>query len=95
MSETRKILEMQAKGASLNVKMARIAGWFFIALGGLCILTIIGAIVGIILVGFGAGLIYLSKYLAKQAEAFKGAASEHAEIIENQLKNARASSRQE
>ena len=88
MSETRKLIENQAKNLGIFAKICKWIGWFFIVLGALFIVTIIGAPVGISLVILGVGVIFIPKLLPKN---FQGSLTEQAEIIEHQLRQARES----
>ena len=90
MSETRKMLEMQANGGAFFAKAIKWLAWFLIIIGGILTVTIIGAMAGIPMIIMGVFLIFVSKYMAKQMQAFKGATSEQAEIIEHQLQQARS-----
>ncbi|MCL2635755.1 MAG: YccF domain-containing protein [Betaproteobacteria bacterium] len=90
MSEARKMFEMQANGYALFAKGVKYFGWFFIVFGVVLSITIVGIPGGIACIAMGIFSIYGSKYFAKQAETFKGATSEHAEIIEHQLRQARS-----
>ncbi|MCL2523396.1 MAG: DUF5362 family protein [Betaproteobacteria bacterium] len=90
MSGARKMLEMQANGGAIFAKGVKYFGWFCIVLGVFLCITIIGIAGGIPCIGMGIFAIYGSKYLAKQAEMFKEATSEQAEIIEHQLRQARS-----
>jgi len=90
MSETRKIFEMQANGFVLFAKLAKYFGWFCIVLGVIFSITVLGIPVGVSCIAMGIFSIYGSKYFIKQAETFRGATSEQAEIIEHQLRQARS-----
>lgn len=90
MSETRKMLEMQANGGFFAAKAIKWLAWFLIILGGILTITLIGAIAGMPMIVMGAFLIFISKYMEKQMQAFKGATSEQAEIIEHRLQQARS-----
>lgn len=90
MSETRKMLEMMQANGGAGAKAIKWFAWFLIILGGILTVTIIGAMAGIPMIIMGVFLIFTLKYMAKQMQAFKGAASEQAEIIEHQLQQARS-----
>jgi hypothetical protein len=89
-SEVRKAFEMQAKLGNAGAKWIKYCGWFFIIIGALLTITVIGAIPGILLVLMGVGIIFFSKFLKKQTATLRGATLEQAEIIEHQLRQARS-----
>jgi len=90
MSETRKLLEVQADNARFGAKGLKLFGWIVIVFGVILCITIVGLPFGIVCIGIGIFILVFSKRAERQTQALKGAAPEQAEIIEHQLQQARS-----
>jgi len=90
MSEMRSQLEQQANSGRLLVKVFKILGWVFIVTGVMLCLTVIGIVVGVILIAAGFCILkFLPKLIEAKFEQFGKGTAEMAEIHEYNLQQAR------
>jgi hypothetical protein len=90
MSEIRSQLEQQAQNGRMMIKVFKILGWVFIGIGVMLCLTVVGIVVGVILIAAGFCILkFLPKFFAAQVEQFGKGGAELAEIHEYNLQQAR------
>lgn len=90
MSEMRSQLEQQANNGRLLVKVTKILGWVFIGVGVMLCLTVIGIVVGALLIAMGFCILkFIPKLIAAKFEQFGKGSAELAEIHEYNLQQAR------
>jgi hypothetical protein len=90
MSEMRSQLEQPANGGRLLVKVFKILGWVFIVVGVMLCLTVIGIVVGLMLIAAGFCIVkFLPKMIQTKFEQFGKGSAELAEIHEYNLQQAR------